>query len=655
MKKTLWLSCLLFALSLSAFAKPLATEDFSSLPDVSSLSLSGSGEKIASVIRLDVENQKGSAVQVANIKTGEKKMVLFTDNSKYIINWVRWKDERTLLVGTVYPSQRDTWTGMGQARFKTRESRLLIVDTEAEGVVRSPFKNTFLKKYKILPSGLDQVVDALPNDPQHILMALPALENSWSGFTAVFKVNIIDQKIETVQTPVDNVWSWMADQQHRIRIGSFQKDEIVKTLVRDIDSEKWWELWPYKIFSEEQVSPISFGADPDQLYIRAYHQNRLAIFKVNLKDPKLTKTLVFADPERDIEGSLIYSPVTKDVIGVSGSGDGGSTFFDPGMQKLQLQIDSVLPKTKNYISSLSYDLQKYIVYSTSDIDSGTYYLGQRNPAKLDAIAYRYKKLTPELMAAKKSITYKARDGLEIRAYLTLPKDGTQKNLPTIMLPHGGPISNNDDSFDYWVQYLANKGYAVLQMNFRGSSGQGLEFRNAGLKNWGMAMQDDIEDGAKKLIAEGIADANAIGIMGASYGGYAALMGAVKTPDFYKFAVSVAGVSNVYDLVKDNRAFWRGYNVVDAQIGNDNSHLREISPVNYAKKIKVPILLIHGDSDRQVDKKHSEQMHAALQKEGKNVTYLSLPDEDHFLTNEESRRATFRAMDEFLDKYFPVKK
>ena len=325
------------------------------------------------------------------------------------------------------------------------------------------------------------------------------------------------------------------------------------------------------------------------------------------------------------------------------------------MQKLQEQVDGALPKTKNYISSLSYDLQKYIVSSASDIDSGTYYLGQRNPAKLDAVAYRYKTLTPDLMATKKRITYKARDGLEITAYLTLPKKGAQKNLPTIMLPHGGPISNDDDSFDYWVQYLSNKGYAVLQMNFRGSSGQGLEFRNAGLKNWGMAMQDDIEDGAKKLIGDGIADANAIGILGASYGGYAALMGAVKTPDFYKFAISVAGVSNVYDLVKDNRAFWRGYNVVDEQIGNDNNHLREISPVNYANKIKIPILLIHGDSDRQVDKKHSEQMHTALQKEGKNVTYLSLPDEDHFLTNEDSRRATFRAMDEFLDKYFPVKR
>jgi dipeptidyl aminopeptidase/acylaminoacyl peptidase len=193
------------------------------------------------------------------------------------------------------------------------------------------------------------------------------------------------------------------------------------------------------------------------------------------------------------------------------------------------------------------------------------------------------------------------------------------------------------------------------MNFRGSAGQGLEFRNAGLKNWGMEMQDDIEDGARKLIADGISDEKSVCILGASYGGYAALMGAVKTPDFYKCAVSVAGVSNVFELVKDSRIFWRSYNVVDELIGNDNRHLKEISPVNYAGKIKVPVLLIHGDDDRQVPVKHSIQMRDALLKAGKDVTYLELPNEDHYLTNNENRVATFKAIDTFLDKNLPVKK
>jgi dipeptidyl aminopeptidase/acylaminoacyl peptidase len=259
-----------------------------------------------------------------------------------------------------------------------------------------------------------------------------------------------------------------------------------------------------------------------------------------------------------------------------------------------------------------------------------------------------------VLSSVKRIEYKARDGVKIEAYLTLPKGGKEKNLPTLMFPHGGPIARDSKAFDYWAQFFANRGYAVLQMNFRGSAGQGLEFRNSGLKKWGKEMQDDIEDGALELVKRGITDPNKICIVGASYGGYAALMGVVKTPDRYKCAISVNGVSNVFDLVKDNRAFWRTYNVVDEQIGNDNKTLREISPVNYAKKIKAPVLLIHGELDRQVEIKHSYQMRDAMEKAGKNVQFIEQAGEDHYLSNEAMRVQTFKAMDDFLAEYLPVK-
>lgn len=653
MKQIKFIGLFLVIFSIPAFGKPLPVEYFGQLPDVARVQLAPGGEKISSTIRINVGKTNGMAVEVANLKTGDRKIVLFTDNSKYLIYSTWWKDDKTLLVNTWFPSDRDTWVGLGQARFKTRDTRLLIIDTET-GETRSPFSKQFLKKYKVLPTALDWVVDILPDDPDHILMALPGIDNQWASYPIVYKVNIHNQRTSTVKNSEPNIFGWSPDRQHRVRLATYSRDEQRATMVEDIETGKWQQLWPYDIFSENETHAMGFGADPNELYIRAYHNGLLALFKVNLKDKDLKRELVYADPRYDVADGLVYSPRTGEAIGISSSEEGGTVYFDPEMKKLQAVIDKALPNTRNFIYSLSSNESKFMVYSTGPTESGTYYLGQRDPIKLEALAYRYKNLPPQVLAPVERIEYKTRDGLDIEAYLTLPKDVPAKKLPAIMFPHGGPMARDSKAFDYWAQFFASRGYAVLQMNFRGSDGQGFELRNSGMKKWGKEMQDDVEDGAKKLIADGIADADRICIAGASYGGYAALMGVVKTPDFYRCSISVNGVSNVFDLVKDNRAFWKGYNIVDEMIGNDNKELREISPVNHAEKIKVPVLLVHGEMDRQVEIKHSYQMRDALEKAGKKITFIELPDEDHYLTNEANRLTTFKAMDEFLTEHLPVK-
>ncbi|MDO8345633.1 MAG: S9 family peptidase [Cellvibrio sp.] len=650
--------CVVFLLSFfyTSFssAANLTTEDFSQLPDVSRLVLSPNGKKLAYTARISVGETQGIGVQVMDLATKEIKIALFTDNSEFFLNWLQWKDSKTILVGVFNPSERDTFVDGRRIRGKTRDTHLMIIDTEADKVT-TPFSRSFLKRYKVLPSGLDYVVDSLPNDPEHILMLMPGTDRGYESYPLVYKVNIKKQKASVYHPSQTKVGDWVTDQQHNIRLGhAYDKDGTRSTRILDPDSGKWRELWPHTIFSQDKVEPLGFDSDPAVLYVRAYHQNRLAIFKVNLKDPELKRELVLADPAYDVKGHLIYSPLNNAVIGITSMEQGGTHFFDKKLQTLQAKIDKAIPGNRNYIYSISDDQQKFLVFSTSSTDSGTYYLGQTNPIKLDAVAYSYKKLVPELLSKTQRIEYKARDGLTIEAYLTTPKNKPAKNLPTLVFPHGGPIARDNDAFDYWAQFFVNKGYAVLQMNFRGSDGQGIELRNAGLKNWGKEMQDDVEDGARKLIADGIADPNAIAIVGASYGGYAALMGAVKTPDFYRCAISVNGVSNVFDLVKDNRAFWRSYNVIDEQIGNDNATLKSISPVNFADKIKAPVLLVHGTDDRQVEIKHSYQMRDALQKAKKDVTFVELPSEDHYLSNEKNRIDTFRAMDAFLNKCLPVK-
>jgi dipeptidyl aminopeptidase/acylaminoacyl peptidase len=628
----------------------LSYENFAQLPDASRLTLSPGGKKLAATVRVDVPGSKGMAVQVTEVASKKQEIVLFTDNSKYFINWIRWKDDRTLLVGTYFPAQRDTWTGMSQVRYKTREGRLLIIDTDS-GEVTSPFKKAFLEKFGVLPTWLSSVVDTLPNDPEHILMALPGQNSSWSRM--IYKVNIKNQRTQVEQRPEPNVRDWYTDRQHRVRLGRHVDDGIVTLRVKDIDSGDWRDLWSYEIFSEDEVDPMGFGYDPNILYIRAYHNGLKAAFKVDLKDKDLKRELVYADPKYDVFGSLVYDAAGKRVVGIGGSHDGGTVFFDEDLKSLQDGIDSALPHARNFIYSLTDDLQNFLVYSTGHTESGTYYVGGRNPSSLAAAAYRYDKLMPGVLSPVEEYHYKARDGLDIQAWLTKPI-GQKGKLPTLMFPHGGPHSRDSAAFDYWAQFFASKGYAVLQMNFRGSQGHGHAFFKAGLQNWGKEMQDDVQDGALALIADGIADPDKICIVGASYGGYAALMGAAKTPDFYRCSISFAGVSNVFDLVRDNRAFWASYNVVDAQIGKLGSDLKDISPVNHAEKFKVPVLLIHGDSDRQVEPKHSHQMRDALEKHGKKVTYIELPAEDHYLSNEDNRLITFKAMNDFLDEHLPVK-
>jgi dipeptidyl aminopeptidase/acylaminoacyl peptidase len=626
-------------------AKTLPVEFFSQLPDVSSLSLSPDGNKLVSLIRVDIPEKKGVALQTTDLKTNATKILLFVDNSEYIINRIYWKDNRTILAHGFAAIDQKSWGHGQRSKYKVRVTRLLFVDSET-GKVTKPFTKMFLSQFELPPLDQDTVIDTLPDDPDHILMSL---------YKNVYKVNIHKGTTDIYYAPKENFWPTITDTQHRLRAGyHYTTEGVITVRFFDLDTNSWKDFSRQKgVFSDEDITILGFGRNPNEMFFSAYHDDRLAIFTADLKDPNLKRNLVLSDKQYDISGSLIYDANDKDVIGISGLENGGTHFFDPELAKIQSRIDKALPNTQNYLYSLTSDKNRFIVFSTGATESGTYYLGQRSPLKLEAIALKYKNLAPNILSPVTPVEYKSRDGLTIEAFLTLPKNKPAKNLPTLMFPHGGPIARDNAAFDYWTQFFANRGYAVLQMNFRGSAGQGLSHRNAGLAKWGKEMQDDIEDGARYLIEKGIADQKAIAIVGASYGGYAALMGAVKTPDFYRCAISVAGVSNVYELVLDNRAFWMSYNVVDEQIGTGAKNLKDISPVNQVDKIKVPILLIHGEDDRQVDIKHSIQMRDNLLKAGKQVEFLSLPAEDHYLSNEKNRIDTFKAMDTFLGKCLPT--
>lgn len=637
MKRILPLLLLWLSLPLLAKTVPqLPVEAFASIPDVSSVQLSPDGKKIASIVRVDQPKLKGTVVSILDLETGNKDYAIHTDNQKFVLLSLQWANDTTLLISAKFPANR--------YGTPTTETRLVKYDLTTRKTT-SVLARSVIDRLSWIPQHQGQIIDMMPDDPDNILLSLDGMGEE-VGEDSVLRVNLSQGKSAFIQNSKRKIIGWITDRQHKVRISIYNDDTEYRIYEQPEQKTEPRLLWTFKAFSDESVWPLGFDADPNILFVRAYHQGFEAIFKVNLTDPKLRKELVYANEDTDVEGNLIYSELKKKVIGIS-EGDGEEyTFWDPEYAGLQNGLKAVLPNAHNYITQFSADERRYIVYSTSSTQPGTYYFGDRDEKALFPIADRYSQLSSEQLADTQYLSYEARDKLKIDAYLTVPKGLEAKQLPTIIFPHGGPISYDSNDFDYWAQFFANRGYAVFRMNFRGSAGYGYEFMKAGLKSWGLEMQNDVEDGTRYLINQGISDPQRICIVGASYGGYAALMGAAMTPDLYRCAVSVAGVTDVAYLVKSSRRF-TNYEVVKEQIGDDFSALYERSPVSKADKIRIPVLLLHGDKDRVVKVQHSREMFDELKSRKKNVEYIELENGDHYLSNNDHRLTTFKALDKFL--------
>ena len=318
-------------------------------------------------------------------------------------------------------------------------------------------------------------------------------------------------------------------------------------------------------------------------------------------------------------------------------------------------VEKKLPKNvKITITDLNKNEDKFIVRTYSDRDLGAYYIYDSIQKKLTKLAELSPWLNPEKMAEMKPIKYRSRDGLVIHGYLTLPaslKGKRPKNLPVVVNPHGGPWARDEWGFNPEVQFLANRGYAVLQMNYRGSTGYGKKFWEASFKQWGLKMQDDISDGVNWLIKQGIADPKRIAIYGGSYGGYATLAGLTFTPDLYACGIDYVGVSNLFTFIKSIPPYWKPYLDMFSEMVGDPARDKELfektSPLYHADKIKVPLLIAQGAKDPRVNINESNQMVDALRKRGINVPYLVKDDEGHGFRNEENRFEFYEAMENFI--------
>lgn len=442
-------------------------------------------------------------------------------------------------------------------------------------------------------------------------------------------------------------------------------DKFQKNVVwyRDSEGAKWEKLWEYESLSNEpmgeMVYPLAFDYDNHTLYVSTNRggRDKLAIYKYDTKTRQFGD-LVFGHKLIDVDGGLVFSLAEKKLLGVRYEGETSSAYwFDPAMDKLQRQLDATFPKTVNEISLPRNGGKAALVYAHSDRDPGSYHLLDRAKPSLEPVAKTREWIDPNLMAERRFITYKARDGMEIPAWLTIPAGSSGKNLPLIVHVHGGPQARGfyGISWGRWpdAQFLASRGYAVLEPEPRHSTGFGMKHFQSGLRQWGQSMQDDINDGALHLVKEGIADRGRMCIYGGSYGGYAAAMGATRDPELWRCAAPVVAVTDLIVLLTAAESDLPAeYLRTDARkmigdLGKDRAMLEKSSPARDVSKVKAPILLAMGSDDRRVPIVHGNRFNDALVAAGKKVEYVVYPGEGHGFNKDANVVDYYKRLEKFF--------
>jgi len=527
--------------------------------------------------------------------------------------------------------------------------RIYAVDPTASGDPVPPARDlTPIEKVRAI------IFDVPRKTPNEILIGL---NDRRADLHDVYRLNIVTGERTLLRKNDENVAGWLADLDGNVRLGvrvtSTGGTEILKV-------EKDSLISIYGVTAEESCGPIRFTPDGKKFYMLTNKGDQLDKIQLELYDLGTgNTTLVDKDPLNQVDfAGALFSDVTNELLATFYLGDKMRLY--PKQKKFgedYERLKKALPEGEISLGNMTEDENLWVVAVSSDVDPGSRYLFDRRTGKVELLYRSRPNLPSEHLAPMKPVRYKARDGMEIPGYLVLPKGIPAKNLPTVMLIHGGPWARVMWGYNAEAQFLANRGYAVLLPNFRGSTGYGKKFLNAGNKQWGTgSMQHDISDGVQYLIKEGIADPRRVGIYGGSYGGYATLAGLAFTPELYAAGVSYVGPSNIITLLNTIPPYWAPIKkIFDVRVGDQNNpedkkRLEEQSPLNSAKNIRVPLLVVQGANDPRVKKSESDQIVVAVRDQGKPVEYLVAPDEGHGFAGRENRLAFYTAQERFFAKH-----
>lgn len=640
-----------------AHAAPPPVEAYGRLPAIGSAALSPDGKRVALSVGYEYSSAEPdrelTSLSIINIDTGKVEHTL-APPPKNTLRGVGWADEKRpyyIISGTM------------RARDLLPASMSIMVAGPRIEVARTGVLSLDSGQMTLLLTGegtrgnpaITRLLAPVEGDPGFGRIV------AWGGIgtanntpkLSVYRVNLDTGSGSAIETAKADTRGYLLDERgatlarvdinddkNRWRLFSYEdgKDRMILEQVSDMGQP----LAMYGLLEDGRVAAI----DPHE------EGKRDTLLAIDLKTGK-------AAPVEGLQrkpGSDVW-PIGDQwrhrVVGVGWTEDlPKQQYFDAELAKLQAAVQPLFESGYVNLQSWSRDRTRVLLYGEKAGDAGAYYVYETAAKKLRMVGKRYPQLTaPEHLGERRSIKFKARDGTQIPAYLTLPGSVEPRNLPLVLLVHGGPHARDDFTFNWWSSFLASRGFAVLQVNFRGSTGYGYEWFDAGRKGWGTGvMQTDVEDGADALVKAGHVDAARICIVGASYGGYAALAGATLTPDRYTCAVSVNGVSDPEDMLKDvNRGgktsfaseWW------SKSMGSDMEELRKISPLRQADQVKIPILLLHGIEDSVVEIDQSRNMNKKLLAAKKDVRFVELGGDDHWLSDASTRTQMLREIEGFL--------
>ena len=466
----------------------------------------------------------------------------------------------------------------------------------------------------------------------------------------VYRLNIVTGEINLEVKNFGNVTDWLTDHNGVVRMAMCSDGVNTKIYSRPDSKSDFKKIM--ELDFKNSFEPLFFTFDNKNIYAATNVDRDKSVIVEYDPESRSEVNTIYQNNDVDVT-NLYYSKKRKVLLSATYYTDRlKRVFLDKEIEDIYKKIEAKLPKDVEVaLTSSNKEEDKLIVRTYSDKTLGSYYFYD---VKKDSIK-KLADVSPWLKAAEMCdmipIQYKSRDGLTIHGYLTIPKVAKAKNLPVVINPHGGPWMRDHWGFDPEVQFLANRGYAVLQMNYRGSTGYGKKFWQASFKQWGLKMQDDISDGVKWLIEQGIADTKHVAIYGGSYGGYAVLAGLTFTPDLYACGVDYVGVSNLFTFMNTIPPYWKPFIEMNYEMVGDPEKDKELlanaSPVMHVDKIKAPLFIAQGAKDPRVNIDESNQMVDALKKRGINVPYMVKANEGHGFRNEENRMDFYREMEKFL--------
>ncbi|HYK75514.1 MAG TPA: S9 family peptidase [Daejeonella sp.] len=477
---------------------------------------------------------------------------------------------------------------------------------------------------------------------------LVALNKRDSSFFDAYKLNLSSGKLDLLAKNPGNITEWFADPQGKLRL-AIASDGVDETLLYRHSEKSSFKSVLTNNF-KTTVAPLGFSKDSFIYALSNQNRDKMALVEIDCNTGK--ERVIYSNPDVDVSEGAFSKYKNHLMFAGYETWKKERHYLEDRVKNMYQNLEKLLPNTEIKISDRDTSGTRFIIRTFTDRNPGTFYLYTNTDNKLQKLSDVNPAFTEEEMCEMKPVSFKTRDGITVNGYLTLPKGRSGKNLPIVVIPHGGPSARNSWGYNAEVQFLANRGYGVFQLNYRGSTGYGKTFWIAGFKQWGGKIQDDITDGVRWLINEGVADPKRIAIFGSSFGGFSALNGLCFHPELYRCGISYSGLTNLFTYVKAVPPYYKPYRQMYYEmVGNpetDADYFRNSSPVFHTDRIKVPVLIAQGTKDPRVNVNETNQFVKELKKRKIPVTYILKEDEGHFFKKQENRIEFYRQLEKFLE-------